>query len=646
MNYIGGKILANRKMMMFVIFFVGLLFVSAVGASDNSTVDDAVLEKTDNDLYLNENNTFKTFTDLDSAVNNKSNSEVYLTDDYRFDSEIDLKFKDRDLIIGHDVIIYGNGHTIDGNYQNPTLHKLLCKVVLYDIKFINSKSASIYDIKAINCTFINCKASAMCYGTAINCTFINNTNDYFGGAISDGNAINCTFINNSAGDGGGAVFNGIATNCTFINNYAWFGGAVSLYSEYYDPSDEVAAINCTFIGNRAINGGAVYNARAVNCKFVENYAELGGAILRGSSINCTFKGNSAKSGGAIADTCAANCAFTNNTADNGGASFRSDADNCSFTKNHASKNGGGCYNGTAENCIFKDNVADVEGNDTYNTLYKPFLSCDNFMSVYGSNDTMSINLTSVRGLAIYDANVTIRVYKNKTLIGTYYCLSEAQWGVTLDAGDYVAVLSVENQSYDVDSINVTIKVNKIKSKITSQAISAVFNQNKCLTVNLFDEYGNPISNANITIDLNGKKTLPTNSEGKAELSVINLIPNSYIAKVTFCGNQNYVESSLNVKVTVKKATPKLTAKAKTFKKSLKTKKFSVTLKNNLNKVMKNTKVTLKVNKKTFTAKTTDKGVATFKITKLTKKGKYTATVKYVGSKYYNAKSVNVKITVK
>ncbi len=107
-----------------------------------------------------------------------------------------------------------------------------------------------------------------------------------------------------------------------------------------------------------------------------------------------------------------------------------------------------------------------------------------------------------------------------------------------------------------------------------------------------------------------------------------------------------MESSLNVKVTVKKATPKLTAKAKTFKKSLKTKKFSVTLKNNLNKVMKNTKVTLKVNKKTFTAKTTDKGVATFKITKLTKKGKYTATVKYAGSKYYNAKSVNVKITVK
>ena len=62
--------------------------------------------------------------------------------------------------------------------------------------------------------------------------------------------------------------------------------------------------------------------------------------------------------------------------------------------------------------------------------------------------------------------------------------------------------------------------------------------------------------------------------------------------------------------------------------------------------MKNTKVTIKVNKKTYTAKTNAKGVATFKLTKLTKKGKYTANVKYAGSKYYNAKSVNVKITIK
>lgn len=62
--------------------------------------------------------------------------------------------------------------------------------------------------------------------------------------------------------------------------------------------------------------------------------------------------------------------------------------------------------------------------------------------------------------------------------------------------------------------------------------------------------------------------------------------------------------------------------------------------------MKNTKVALKVNKKTYNAKTNSKGKATFKITNLNKKGTFTAVVKYAGNKYYNAKAIKSKIIVK
>jgi hypothetical protein len=55
---------------------------------------------------------------------------------------------------------------------------------------------------------------------------------------------------------------------------------------------------------------------------------------------------------------------------------------------------------------------------------------------------------------------------------------------------------------------------------------------------------------------------------------------------------------------------------------------------------------LKVKGKTYIGKTNSKGKATFKITKLTKKGKFTATIKYAGSKYYKSKSVTAKITVR
>ena len=55
---------------------------------------------------------------------------------------------------------------------------------------------------------------------------------------------------------------------------------------------------------------------------------------------------------------------------------------------------------------------------------------------------------------------------------------------------------------------------------------------------------------------------------------------------------------------------------------------------------------MKVNGKTYTANTNSKGVATFKLTKLTKKGKFNAVISYAGDKYYNKATKKVKITVK
>ena len=91
---------------------------------------------------------------------------------------------------------------------------------------------------------------------------------------------------------------------------------------------------------------------------------------------------------------------------------------------------------------------------------------------------------------------------------------------------------------------------------------------------------------------------------------------------------------------------KIIAKGKTFKKSVKIKKYTITLKTNQNKPMKRVKVTIKINKKTYIAKTNAKGVATFKIKKLTKKGTFKATVTYKGDKYYNKVTKTVKIKIK
>ena len=188
------------------------------------------------------------------------------------------------------------------------------------------------------------------------------------------------------------------------------------------------------------------------------------------------------------------------------------------------------------------------------------------------------------------------------------------------------------------------------TNIASSPVTLTYNTaNGKVTFTLKDANNNIISGEKLSITFNGKtySNLVTNSKGQVSLAVSSkLVPKTYKAICKFAGDESYKASSKTVNVVVKKATPKITAKAKTFKKSVKTKKYTITLKTNQNKVMKNTKVTLKVNKKTYTAKTNSKGQATFKITKLTKKGKYTAVVKYGGNSYYAAKTVKPKITVK
>ena len=89
----------------------------------------------------------------------------------------------------------------------------------------------------------------------------------------------------------------------------------------------------------------------------------------------------------------------------------------------------------------------------------------------------------------------------------------------------------------------------------------------------------------------------------------------------------------------------MTAKKGTFKKSVKVKKYTIVLKDNLGKAIKKAIVTIKVGKKTYTAKTSINGKATFKIKKLTKKGTYRATITYKGNTYYNkvTKKVNIKL---
>ena len=277
----------------------------------------------------------------------------------------------------------------------------------------------------------------------------------------------------------------------------------------------------------------------------------------------------------------------------------------------------------------------------------PTLIANDFVKRYGDKSKFYISLIDTAGNPVANASIAMKID------GVSYSRStdkngKASLDINQKPGKYI-LTAVDLLTGLEMSYNITVLQPK-KSTLKIVANKKTFlttTKTKKYTIALKDNAGKAIKKATVYLKVGGKTyKATTNSKGKATFKITSFLKKgSYKATVVYDGSIIYNKVTKSVKLTVKKVTPKLTAKSKIFKKSAKTKKYTVTLKTNQNKAMKSTKLTLKVKGKTYSAKTNKKGQASFKITKLAKKGKYAATVKYSGSKYYNAKTVKAKLTI-
>ena len=220
---------------------------------------------------------------------------------------------------------------------------------------------------------------------------------------------------------------------------------------------------------------------------------------------------------------------------------------------------------------------------------------------------------------------------------------------TFKPGEYIILANyLGDDDFNQNSTIVELTVNKVETQIIASKVSTVYGTSKNIVITLTDVNGNLLIGKNVTVKFNNKEyTKIVDSNGKVSVAIgKTLVPKTYTASITFAGDDVYLTSNKTAKVVVSKATPTITAKAKTYKVSVKIKKYSVTLKGINSKALANVKLSIKVNGKTFSAKTNSKGTATFKITGLTKKAKYIGLVTYAGNKYYKNLSKKVQITVK
>lgn len=159
-------------------------------------------------------------------------------------------------------------------------------------------------------------------------------------------------------------------------------------------------------------------------------------------------------------------------------------------------------------------------------------------------------------------------------------------------------------------------MNTVASDITSATVDVFdvlsgnkdynlyFNSGKSYTVRVYGDDGKPVkANQKVAFTVNFKKyTVKTDKNGYAKLK-INFQPGSYLVTAQY---KDYLVAN---KIIVKPTLIPLTQFG--AKNVGKTFKYKVKLLNTNGKVLKNKKVKVKFNKKTYTAKTNKKGIATF-----------------------------------
>jgi len=210
--------------------------------------------------------------------------------------------------------------------------------------------------------------------------------------------------------------------------------------------------------------------------------------------------------------------------------------------------------------------------------------------------------------------------------------------------DNVKAAVVETTGDKVFDVETPVEL--IGTAITASPITIKAGNNGNLKITLKDQNGNPIANDLIVVQVDGEPLFigPTDANGVVNVPVKYASATTKFAYISYVDTTGkYLSSLETVKITVVKKATTLTAKKATLKVK-KAKKVKVTLKSE-GKALAKKVVTIKVNKKTFKAKTNAKGVATIKV-KVTKKGKFTATVKFAGDGAYKAVTKKVKIKVK
>jgi hypothetical protein len=251
-----------------------------------------------------------------------------------------------------------------------------------------------------------------------------------------------------------------------------------------------------------------------------------------------------------------------------------------------------------------------------------------------------------------------------TVNGTWYNTTtddDGRFTLSLGFNSFAEIYYMGNES--VGKFNTTMVIDDLNKMRANTSILAddydtyaidyyAGERGNYFRVQLVDAKGNALSKKPVKIGFNGKTYNTTTDEaGWAQLQINLAKAGTYTFAVAFLGDDDYNGSFVVQKINVFKKKTGISASSKSYKASAKTKSYTVTLKtvpgssiDGKTYLKSGKKITLTVNGKSYSAKTNDKGQATFKLN-LNRRGSYSAVIKFEGDDTYAQTSTTSKITL-
>ena len=672
----------NKFKSLALLFLMLMVFagLSCISAQDiNETSQDIVFENQSDALSMmpSDDDFYYIQEEIDNA---ESGDKILLSRDYVGSGDA--------ITVDKSLTIDGNGHTLDAKGLSHVFTVNADNVVISNVKFLNGDSDNGGAIhwngdsgNLKNCIFEKCysdEGSAIywtgglgfingckftkCYGDGgciawdveeedsyeghsriINCNFVDNdcrAIDVLSSCSHIYEISACSFINNNDETCGGAIYNygtiTKITNSNFIGNtaedgsYETGGGAIVNYGDINEIS------NNNFTDNYAYWGGVIENSCNIgtisNNRFVSNSAEYGGVIdnYGHASIskitNNYFKDNGAEDGAVINNIDdAVIYVFSGNQLLNNVASYGSEI------ANEATIN------------VQEDNI---ESDGIYRNTY--FTTNNPNVKAYPNSATFTFVLKNSDGNPVSNADVSYtcdgKTVNTKTDSdgAVSFTISPAKSGSYKITGKFLG-----DKYNNASSFTKTIAVGKNAVKFASPTKQVSYSSSKrTFKIALKTSNNKVLKSKYVTLSINGKNyNAKTDSKGIATFKI--KLPNKknkYNYKVKFAGDNANSAKTYSGKLVVDKFKVKFTDPSKTIIYHAVTKKsFSIYLKDNYNNALKNKKVTLTFNKKTYTAKTDSSGYVSFTVTIPLKDTTIKYTVKYNGDSQYYKKTYTGKL---